>query len=219
LTIAGRTSKELVQTAQLLYPMMQVRDIFWLDVDICQLGLDQRRANILAREIAGKLHWKKPVAVHHHMLMGLQGAKEPEGYDQNQAIDREIASKMSKSKPETSIFVHDDHDTILKKIGNAYCPTKVVLGNPIMEYSKYIVFRKSKSLRIERPEKYGGNIEFSSYEELERAFLAGSLHPADLKKGVADALDYIVAPIREHFEKDPSANRLYEAVRSADVTR
>jgi tyrosyl-tRNA synthetase len=126
---------------------------------------------------------------------------------------------MSKSKPETSIFVHDDHDTIAKKIGNAYCPTKVVQGNPIMEYSKYIVFRKLKSLRIERPEKYGGNIEFSSYDDLEKAFLAGSLHPADLKKGVAESLDAIVAPIREHFEKDPSANRLYEAVRSADVTR
>ncbi|MDV3244737.1 MAG: tyrosine--tRNA ligase, partial [Nitrososphaerales archaeon] len=74
ISIMGRTSKDLVQTSQLFYPMMQVADIFWLDVDICQLGVDQRRANILAREVAEKLHWKRPVAVHHHMLMGLQGA-------------------------------------------------------------------------------------------------------------------------------------------------
>jgi len=63
ISIMGRTSKELIQTSQLFYPMMQVADIFWLDVDICQLGIDQRRANILAREVAEKLNWKVPVAV------------------------------------------------------------------------------------------------------------------------------------------------------------
>jgi tyrosyl-tRNA synthetase len=219
LTIAGRTSKDAVQAAQLLYPMMQVADIFWLDVDICQLGLDQRRANILAREIADKLKWKKPVAVHHHMLIGLQGRKEPEGFDENGALDAEITSKMSKSKPESSIFVHDSSEVITKKINSAYCPPKVVEGNALTEYSKYIIFRKQKSLRIERPEKYGGTVEFSSYQELERAYVEGSLHPADLKRGVGEALDGIIRPIRDHFEKDPSARRLYEVVKSTETTR
>ena len=76
-----------------------------------------------------------------------------------------------------------------------------------------------KSLKIERPEKYGGNAEFSSAAELEGAFTAGTLHPADLKKGVGVALDAIIAPIRDHFEKDPSARRLYETVRAAETTR
>jgi len=219
LTIAGRTTKESVQTAALFYPMMQVADIFWLDVDICQLGVDQRRANILAREIAEKLKWKKPVAVHHHMLIGLQGRKEPEGFDDNGAMDSEIASKMSKSKPETSIFVHDSSEVIMKKVNSAYCPPKIVEGNALLEYSRYIIFRKQKALSIERAEKYGGNVEFTSPEELEKAFLAGSLHPADLKKGVGHALDEIIAPIRDHFEKDPHARRLYETVRTAETTR
>jgi len=219
LTIAGRTSKEAVQAAQLLYPMMQVADIFWLDVDICQLGLDQRRANILAREVADKMKWKKPVAVHHHMLIGLQGTKEPEGFDENGSLDAEIASKMSKSKPETSIYVHDSTEVIMKKVNSAYCPPKVLEGNALIEYSKYIVFRKQKSLRIERPEKYGGNVEYSSAEELEEAFRAGTLHPADLKKGVGQALDSIIAPIRDHFVKDPTARRLYETVRTAETTK
>ena len=219
ITIMGRTSKDLVQTAQLFYPMMQVADIFWLDVDICQLGVDQRRANILAREIAAKMNWKRPVAVHHHMLMGLQGKKEAEGYDENSGVDSEIASKMSKSKPETSIFVHDTREEIRKKLESAYCPPKVTAGNPLIEYSKYIIFKKMESLNIERPEKFGGTVEFHSHEELERAFTSGSLHPADLKKGVGDALDSIIAPIREHFEKSPHASRLYEAVKSADTTR
>jgi tyrosyl-tRNA synthetase len=219
ITIMGRTSKELVQTAQLFYPMMQVADIFWLDVDICQLGLDQRRANILAREVADKMKWKKPVAVHHHMLMGLQGTKELEGYDENNAVDSEISSKMSKSKPETSIFVHDSREVILAKLGSAYCPPKVVEGNPLMEYCRYILFRKLKSLKIEREAKYGGSAEFFSYEELERAYKSGSLHPADLKRGVAEGLDKVISPIRRHFEEVPSAKRLYQTVRAAEQTR
>ena len=219
LTIAGRTTKESVQTAQLFYPMMQVADIFWLDVDICQLGLDQRRANILAREIADKMKWKKPVAVHHHMLIGLQGKKEPEGFDEDGAVDSEIASKMSKSKPETSIFVHDTTEEIARKINSAYCPPKVVGGNALVEYSKYIVFRRMKSMKIERPEKYGGNIEFFSQEELESAYVQGSLHPADLKRGVAASLDRIISPVREHFLKDPKAKKLYEAVKLAEKGR
>jgi tyrosyl-tRNA synthetase len=219
LTIMGRTTKELLQTAQLFYPMMQVADIFWLDVDVCQLGMDQRRANILAREIALKLGWKKPVAVHHHMLMGLQGQKEPEGYDESEGIDKQIASKMSKSRPETSIFVHDSRSEILKKVNGAYCPAKIVKGNPLLEYSRYVIFRKKKSLGIDRSEKFGGPIEFYSQRELEDAFSTGRLHPADLKQGVAGALDEIISPIRTHFEKDPSARRLLEAVRSAEKTR
>jgi len=219
LTIAGRTTKESIQTAQLFYPMMQVADIFWLDVDICQLGVDQRRANILAREIADRLKWKKPVAVHHHMLIGLQGRKEPEGFDENGAMDAEISSKMSKSKPETSIFVHDSAGEILRKVNSAYCPPKVLEGNALIEYSRYIVFRKQKSLRIERPEKYGGNVEFFSPDGLEKAYVSGALHPADLKRGVGVALDGIISPIREHFVKDPHARKLYEAVRAAETTR
>ncbi len=219
ITIMGRTSKELVQTAQLLYPMMQVADIFWLDVDICQLGLDQRRANILAREIAEKMKWKKPVAVHHHMLVGLQGSKQPEGYDENESMDVAIASKMSKSRPESSIFVHDNREEILRKVNSAYCPPKVLEANAPIEYSKYIVFRKKESLRIERPERYGGTVEFHSFADLARAYSEGSLHPTDLKRGVAEALDDIISPIRSHFEKDPSARRLYDVVRAAETTR
>jgi len=219
ITIMGRTAGELVQTAQLFYPMMQVADVFWLDVDICQLGLDQRRANILAREIAGKLKWKKPVAVHHHMLIGLQGNKQPEGFDENRALDAEIASKMSKSKPETSIFVHDSREEIIRKVNSAYCPAKVVEGNALMEYSKYIVFRKKSTMRIDRPEKYGGTVEFGSFPELQLAYTQGSLHPADLKKGVAEAIDEVVSPIRNHFEKDPSARKLLSLVKSSETTR
>jgi tyrosyl-tRNA synthetase len=150
------------------------------------------------------------------MLMGLQGKKQPEGFDENGELDSEIASKMSKSKPETSIFVHDSRETIARKLDSAFCPPRAIEGNALIEYSRYIVFRKLRALKVERPEKYGGNVEFHSQEELERAYSDGNLHPADLKRSMATALDEIISPIREHFEKDPGARRLYEAVKASE---
>jgi len=199
--------------------MMQCADIFHLKADICQLGVDQRRVNMLAREIGPKLKWWKPVVVSHHMLMGLQGIKQPEGFDENKKIDVEISSKMSKSKPETCILVHDTKEDIKRKIGNAFCPEKVVDNNPILEYVKYMIFRKLKKLEIDRPAKYGGDIEFDSYEELERMYREGKIHPLDLKNAVAEALDELVKPIREHFEKDKKAKSLYETIKLSEVTK
>jgi tyrosyl-tRNA synthetase len=152
------------------------------------------------------------------MLIGLHGSKQPEGYDENESMDIAIASKMSKSKPESSIFVHDSKEEIARKINSAYCPPRVLVANAPIEYSKYIVFRKKGSLKIERPEKYGGTVEFDSFAALERAYSQGTLHPADLKRGVAEALDEIISPIRLHFERDPSARRLYSAVKTAEAT-
>ena len=219
LPIMGRVAGELEEAAQIFYPAMQVADIFYMGVDICQLGLDQRRANILARELAPKLGFKKPVAAHHHMLMGLQGPSDLKGFDEDPRMNRQIASKMSKSIPETSIFVHDDLEIIRRKVRKAYCPPKTSEGNPILEYAKYVIFRKLDELHVDRPSKYGGPITYYSYEELERDYVEGRLHPADLKNAVAGALDELIKPIREHFEKDPRARKLYEFVREQEITR
>jgi tyrosyl-tRNA synthetase len=219
LTIMGRKAGELTETAQYFYPMMQTADVFHLDVDITQLGLDQRRANVLAREIAPKFGWKKPVVVSHHMLMGLQGVKEPEGYDVTAERDVEISSKMSKSKPQTCIYVHDSKDDIKRKIGGAFCEAKNTINNPVLDYSKHIVFRAFKSMNVERAEKFGGPLEFGSYQELEQAFLKGELHPLDLKNAAADYLDKLISPVREHFEKNKKAHELYEFVKAQEITR
>lgn len=219
LSIAGRTAGDIKQTALLFYPMMQTADIFWLKADICQLGLDQRRANILAREVGPKLGWWKPVIVSHHMLMGLEGVKRPEGFDEKREFDVQISSKMSKSKPATSIFVHDTKEQIKQKLTSAFCPPKQVEKNPVLEYCKYIVFRKLDSLPIKRPAKFGGDLEVQSYDELAKFYRKGSIHPLDLKNATAEALDKIIKPIREHFEKNKRARELYETVKKAEITR
>jgi tyrosyl-tRNA synthetase len=213
--IMGRTEAEAQQGSQVLYPMMQCADIFYLKADICQLGMDQRKVNMLAREIGPKLGFWKPVIVSHHMLMGL-GEPPKEDVD---AVERSIAMKMSKSKPDSAIFMTDSEEDIKRKIKKAYCPEGGIYENPILEYCKYIVFEKFDSLKIERPVKWGGDLEFKSYDELESAFQKKELHLADLKTGVAMKIDELIKPVREHFEKNLKAKELKELVDSFSVTR
>ncbi|MDA4122130.1 MAG: tyrosine--tRNA ligase [Thaumarchaeota archaeon] len=199
LTIMGRSIKEKLDVAQYLYPPMQATDIHAMDLDVVHAGLDQRKVHILAREVFPSLGWKKPVAIHHHILAGLQEPHEL-GLDENPLVDRTISSKMSKSKPDTAIFIHDSPQEIARKIGKAWCPEKWVEGNPILDFAHYIVFHEKSSFTIERPQKFGGDVTYASYEELAKDYSEGKVHPSDLKKAVARELSETLAPVRAHFE-------------------
>jgi len=214
--IMGRAEKEMQYAAQLLYPAMQAADIFHLNVDICQLGMDQRKVNILARELAPKMGFAKPVAVHHHMLMGLQ--QPAEATTAEEKLERTIALKMSKSNPDSAIFMTDSAAEVERKINDAYCPAKQVEENPILEYCRYIVFEKQPELVIKRPEKFGGELRIRGFDELAKTYAAGKLHPLDLKKAVAGAVNELLEPVRKHFSKG-KPKQLLEQVQGFEVTR
>ncbi|MBT4540301.1 tyrosine--tRNA ligase [Candidatus Woesearchaeota archaeon] len=216
--IMGRGENDSLQSSQILYPCMQCADIFEIGADITQLGMDQRKVNVLAREVGPKLGYYKPVVVSHHMLQGLS---QPPGKDASHE-ERMMAMKMSKSKPDSAIFMNDIEADINRKVKKAYCPEAQVQENPILEYCKYIIFpkfEKSGSLIIERPEKWGGNLEFKTYAELEKAFAANELHPADLKQAVAIYLNKLLEPVRKKLEKNKKAIKLAEQIKEFKVTR
>ncbi len=76
LTIMGRKADEAeLDSSKLIYPAMQVSDIFYMDLDIALGGTDQRKAHMLARDVADKLGKKKVVAIHTPLLVGLQGGQ------------------------------------------------------------------------------------------------------------------------------------------------
>src|SRR5690606_20077699 len=92
---------------------------------------------------------------------------------------RLISMKMSKSKPETAIFMTDTPEEVERKIMKAYCPEGETEDNPILAYCKQIIFQSHFLKRekpvlengrfiVERDEKFGGNVSYSAYEELER---------------------------------------------------
>ena len=193
MTIMGRNEDEAeVDSSKTMYPLMQAADLMFMDVDVAYAGLDQRRAHMLAREAAEKMGVKKAVAVHTPLLPGLKGGNRMDP----------MSAKMSKSDPDGSLLVHDSPEDIRRKMSKAFCPPEVE-GNPVLAICKYVIFQRKDVMRFERPEKFGGNLEFKSYDELERTYLAGKLHPMDLKNGTAAALAEILAPAREYFQNKP----------------
>lgn len=202
MTIMGRKEDDAeLDSSKFLYPLMQATDIFKMNIDVAYAGIDQRRAHMLAREAAEKLHWKVPVALHTPLLPGLKGVNRMDP----------IANKMSKSDPDSGILIHDSPEDIERKIRKAFCPPEID-GNPLLAICKFLLFQKSPEFVIDRPEKFGGRLEFHSYEELEATYAAGKLHPMDLKAGVAKALSEQLAPTRAYFEKHPDN---YDAMRKA----
>jgi len=193
-----------IEAAWAYYPCMQAADIFHMELDVACAGMDQRKAHMLARDVAEKQGWPKPVCIHTSLLTGLQGPNVSGGeLDENAKLNLEITSKMSKSIPESSIYLHDSPEEIKNKVSKAYCPPKQTKGNPVLELAKLAIFPRKGRLKVERPEKYGGPLIFKEYAELEQEYSIGRLHPLDLKNAVATTLSEILRPVRDYFEKHP----------------
>jgi tyrosyl-tRNA synthetase len=206
LPILGRDlNTKDVEAASLFYPCMQAADIFEMNLDVACAGIDQRKAHVLAREAGERLRWGKPVALHTPMLMGLSGIQGPykESYDEDPKLSSVIAAKMSKSKPENTILLHDPPELIVEKLRKAYCPPKIVEGNPVLEYYRLLAFPANKAATIQRDKKYGGHMRFASYKELEEAYKSGKIHPQDLKSNMAGILADMLKVVRDYFEKHP----------------
>ncbi|MEM4181597.1 MAG: tyrosine--tRNA ligase [Candidatus Pacearchaeota archaeon] len=227
ITIAGREEGEAVEFAMLLYPAMQVADIFSQNLNLVHAGLDQRKAQVIARDVALQLKYCpllnkkgekiKPVAVHGHLILGLNKPSVwPIVAERKQEIWSQM--KMSKSILNSAIFMLDDEKTIEKKINEAFCPEGEIEFNPLIDWAKYIVFPISKELLVERPEKFGGNKKYLSFEELEKDFKEKKLHPLDLKKSMAKEIIKILKPAREHFSS-PEMKKLKEKMDKILITR
>jgi len=170
--------------SQLLYPLMQVVDIKHLKVDVAEGGIEQRKVHMIGRDMQNILKYPF-IAIHTPLITSLKGPGE----------------KMSKSIQGSGISVIDSYEEIKKTIKNAYCPEKISEENPILEISKLIIFPRIKKFKITRDKKFGGNLELDNYEDLEKIYLEGKLHPLDLKNAVIEYLEEIIAPIRKNWKK------------------
>jgi tyrosyl-tRNA synthetase len=204
MTIMGRSEEDAdADASKLIYPAMQAADIFHQDLDLAVGGMDQRHAHMLARDVASKLNYKKPVALHWPLLMGLQGGGRMDAAE----------SKMSKSNPDSAIFLHDKPDLVQAKLKKAFCPQGQVEENPVLDHARLVIFPELGHMDIKRPEKFGGNLHFATYDELAASFGAGKLHPMDLKSAVAGHISEILGPVQRYLGENPSNfNKLKEAL-------
>jgi tyrosyl-tRNA synthetase len=211
ISIMGKKMGQDVSMATLFYPPLQVADIFTLRVNLAHAGMDQRKAHVVARQVANKLTINplrdskeeiiSPVAVHQNLIAGLNGP-ENINVEQNKT-EAEESMKMSKSKPGSAIFIHDQPDEIREKIKKAYGPPKVVEFNPLINWVDTLIFwgEEKGSFRIKRPERYGGDVVYESQEQLKKDYEDEKLYPLDLKNALADWLIEKLEPARKHFEE------------------
>jgi tyrosyl-tRNA synthetase len=211
-TIMGRKENEVTDAAMLIYPAMQSADIFKMGVNIAQAGMDQRNVHVVAREAAEQLGFAKPIAIHSHLLQGLLPPAFIEDPETGKKVLDIEAAKMSKSKPDSGIYMTDSPEEIRRKINQAYAPEGIVEFNPILDWTKNIIFYEPGStLTIIREERFGGNVTYNSYEDLEKDYAAKQLHPMDLKNAVAQWLIAKLEPARKYFE-DPKRKAALEEI-------
>ena len=202
LSIMGRDEDEADgDMSKFFYPAMQATDIYALKVDLALGGMDQRHAHMLARDAADKLKISKPVALHTPLLGSLSG---PGRMDTD--------SKMSKSNPSGALLVHDNEKILMKKLAKAYCPQERA-SNPVLDIWEHLIDPVLGKITIKRPQKFGGNLTFDSYLDLEKSYLSGSVHPQDLKNGTASALHELFQPFQKACDSDPEPyNKLTSAL-------
>lgn len=181
----------------LLYPGLQALDEEYLKVDAQFGGVDQRKIFVMAEKYLPALGYKKRAHLMNPMVPGLGG------------------SKMSASEVDSKIDLLETPESVKSKIKKAFCEEGKVEGNGVLAFVKFVLFplynlKGKEEFLINRPEKFGGPISFKTYEEVEAAFVSNQIYPPDLKIGVTDALNELLAPIREKF-KDPKLIQLTEA--------
>lgn len=180
--IMGRLENNLT-CAQILYPMMQCADIFFLNADVCQLGLDQKKVNMLAREYSSgksKKNIKKPIILSHHMMHGLQEGQE----------------KMSKSNKMSAIFMEDDEESVISKINGA-------CYSSLMDIISTLIFTDEDSRFIIN------NVIFSSIKEIEDS----DIDKQHLKDAISGYLNTKLSPIRRHFVENEKARSILTKIK------
>ncbi|MEK6935284.1 MAG: tyrosine--tRNA ligase [Nanoarchaeota archaeon] len=166
----------------LIYPLMQAIDEQYLGVDAQLGGTDQRKIMVLARENLPKLGYEPRIEIMNPLLPGL------------------IGKKMSSSNEESKIDFLDNEEIVKKKMNKAEFIEGDV-DNGVMAFLEYflMVVKKDKKEKfvVERPVKFGGNVSYSSYEEIKKDVISKKMHPMDLKIAVAKEISKILGKMNQ----------------------
>jgi tyrosyl-tRNA synthetase len=169
----------------LIYPIMQMLDEQYLDVDIQYGGIDQRKILMFARENHLKVGYKPRIEIMTPLIPGLVG------------------KKMSSSDPKSKIDLLDTEEEVLNKIKNADCVSGDI-DNGLLAFLKHVVLiikkDRNEEFIVERDKKYGGDLKYKEYNDIENDFKNRKLHPLDLKNAVAREISLLLKPMKKHRE-------------------
>ncbi|KAF4455163.1 tyrosyl-trna synthetase [Fusarium albosuccineum] len=171
----------------LIYPILQVLDEQYLDVDAQFGGLDQRKLFAAATEWLPKLGYRQRAHLLNPMVAGLNG------------------NKMSSSDENSKIDLLDSADAVSKKIRKAECVPKVVEGNGVLALVEFVLLPVSglknggtREFKVERRD--AEPLVYTNIKQLQEDYANDVLTPQMLKPAVAQGLIDLMAPIQAEFQ-------------------
>jgi len=187
-----RAASEVVKLGEhpklsgIIYPIMQSLDEEYLGVDIQYGGIDQRKILVFARENLPKLGYKSRIEIMTPLIPGL------------------IGKKMSASDPKSKIDLLDSEEDVNKKLEGAYCEAGKTEDNGVLAFLKYIIFTiksdNKEKFVLERDKKFGSNVSYKTYYDLEKDYVNRKIHPLDLKKSLAKEINLLLTVFKKNKE-------------------
>ena len=193
--------------SSLIYPGLQALDEEYLGVDAQFGGIDQRKIFVYAEKFLPLLGYEKRAHLMNTMVPGLTG------------------DKMSSSIEDSKIDLLDSPQDVERKIKKAFCE-EGNKENGLLPFCKVVLFPLTQLLSemknepavhgktllpgkfvIQRPEKWGGDLVYETYDKIEADFVSKKLHPGDLKQGIIDAINQLLVPLQE-LKKDAEFQKL-----------
>jgi tyrosyl-tRNA synthetase len=184
----------------LLYPTLQALDEIYLNVDISTGGLDQRKIMMFSRKYLPAIGYPtKRTHIMTPIMGGIRTIAKKEG-----ATD--IETKMSASDESSKIDILDTIKQVRTKINKAYCLEGDIIDNSLLEILEKLIFKllnhKKQNFIVNRKDEYGGNKEYTDFNQVQADFENKLLHPADLKKTICEILNSALEPVRNQLSTD-----------------
>ena len=179
----------------LVYPIVRAVDEKYVKAD-GQLS-SQLETKILkfTDELALTIKHRPGKRIFYPSLSGLSAKKAPVAQEEDDQID-----------------VLDEPKQVKKKLSKAFCEPGNVEENGVLPIVEKIIFPIYKTLDVSRPDEYGGDVSYSSFDEVKADFASQKLHPGDLKKGVESKLNDLLSEVQTFYQ---SSKELQDLVKSA----
>lgn len=188
---ATTASKDVVRPVKnqllgsLVYPIVRTVDEKYANTESQLVPEIEEKVMTFSEEISLKVKHKSNKRLFYPLLKGLSAGKTP--------IVQE---------DDDQVTLYDDPKSIKKKISKAFCEPGNVQDNGVLPILKHIIFPVYREFQIHRPEQFGGDLTYKTYEEVETDFREQKLHPGDLKSGVSEKVTELVSGLDELKSSD-----------------
>lgn len=126
-----------------------------------------------------------------------------------------LVNKMSASDSNSKIDVLDTEKDTQKKISKCFCLPHIVEDNTIICILEMIVFpildSRKEFLTVNRPEKYGGSVTYTSIEKLKTDYLVGMIAPVDIKMAASQYINKFLKNVRVRFQEKEEVELIKKA--------